>query len=147
MALKEPSSMGECVYFTRRIIGEGGKGRIMAWVYRMDCPKCGKAKMGKPNDESGHKKIRAKIYVCPNCAYTESKEEHEPKLTVEVKYTCPFCGNSGEATTPYQRKSFEGVKAYVFECSKCKKKIGITKKMKAGKKKKGAAEEDMDDDD
>ncbi|PIN87293.1 hypothetical protein COV19_00215 [Candidatus Woesearchaeota archaeon CG10_big_fil_rev_8_21_14_0_10_44_13] len=146
MALKLPGSINECVYFTRRTFGEGNNGKIMAWVYKMDCPKCRKAKMGKPKDETGHKKIRAKIYVCPECAYTESKEVHEPKLTVEVKYACPFCGNVGEATTPYKRKSFEGVPSYVFECGKCKKKIGITKKMKAGKKK-GAAEEDDDGDD
>jgi len=145
MALREPQSMGEVVYFTRRTMGEGGKGKIMAWVYRMDCPKCKKAKMGKPA-EGGKVKIRAEEYVCPACGFTESKEVHEPKLTVEVIYTCPFCGNQGEAATPYKRKSFEGVKAYVFECSKCRKKIGITKKMKEAKKKKDDDEPDTDED-
>lgn len=140
MALKEPNSTNECVYFTRRTIGDRNQGKLMAWVCRMDCPKCKKAKMGKPV-EGGKVKIRAVEYKCPSCGFTESKEEHEPKLTVEVKYTCPYCGNVGEATTPYMRKTFEGVPSYVFECGKCGKKIGISKKMKAGKKK-GAAEED-----
>lgn len=132
MPLKQPESMDESIYFTRRTLENNGK--IMAWARKMDCPKCKKAKMGKPVDK-GKVKIRAKEYVCPACGYEESKDEHEPKLTVEIIYTCPHCGNSGEATTPYKRKSFEGVPAYIFECGKCKKKIGITKKMKAGKKK------------
>ncbi len=132
MALREPESMDECVYFTRRTLENNG--RIRAWAYRIDCPKCGRAKMGKPADETGHRKIRAKIYVCPECGHTESKEEHEPKLTLEIKYRCPYCGNEGDATTEYKRKTFEGVPAYVFKCQKCGKKIGITKKMKNGRK-------------
>ena len=40
MALKEPSSMDECIYFTNRTL-VGGKGKIRAWVYRKFCPKCG----------------------------------------------------------------------------------------------------------
>ncbi|MCX6707400.1 MAG: hypothetical protein NT001_04650 [Candidatus Woesearchaeota archaeon] len=107
MALKEPQSMDECIYFTRRTTHEG-KGRIMAWARKMDCPKCRKAKMGKPV-EDGSVKI---------------------------------------ATTPYVRKTFEGVPSYVFECGKCHKKIAITKKMKAAKKKKGkSAEEEPEADD
>ena len=68
-------------------------------------------------------------------------EEADKLLKVEVKYTCPYCGNVGEATTGYKREKFEGVPAYIFECGKCSKKIGITKKMK-GTKKKGKASED-----
>ncbi|MFC1755615.1 hypothetical protein ACFL96_19875 [Thermoproteota archaeon] len=131
--LKEPESMDECVYFTRRIL-EDGKGKIMAWVRRIDCPKCSKAKMGKPVDK-GKIKIRAKEYVCPECGHIETKEEHEPKLTVEVKYTCPHCGDEGDATTEFKRKTFEGVPAFVFVCNKCGEKIGISKKMKKSKKK------------
>ena len=127
----EPESMEGLVYITNRIIGNG---KIKAWVYKKECPKCHKVKMGKPV-EKGKVKIRAPEYVCPECGYREDKEEHEDTLTVEIKYTCPYCGNSGEATTEYKRKSFEGVKAYVFECGKCGKKIGITKKMKKPKKK------------
>lgn len=131
MTLKEPSSMEGVVYFTNRIFGEG---YAKAWVYKIQCPKCGKTKMGKPI-EKGKVKIRAKEYKCPECGYTESKEEHEAKLKVEIKYKCPYCGNEGETTTEYKRKSFEGVPAHVFVCEKCGKKIGITKKMKNIKKK------------
>lgn len=126
----EPESMEQLVYFTNRSIGNG---KIKAWVYKKECPKCHKAKMGKPV-EKGKVKIRASEYVCPECGFTEEKKIHEDTLTVEVKYTCPHCGNTGEATTPYIRKTFECVKAYVFECGKCGKKIGITKKMKKPKK-------------
>jgi predicted RNA-binding Zn-ribbon protein involved in translation (DUF1610 family) len=112
---KEPESIGECVYFTNRTTGTG---KIKAWVYRIDCPQCGKVLS------------RAKEFMCPECGYTEKKEEHEPKLTVEVKYTCPHCGNSGMTTTEYKRMTFEGKPSYVFTCQKCQKKIGISKKMK-----------------
>jgi len=125
--VNEPESLDECVYFTNRTLEPGGHAR--AWVYKIDCPECGKAKMGKPV-EKGKVKIRAKEYVCPNCGHKEEKPEHEGKLTVEVKYKCPHCGNEGEATTPYKRKTFNGVPSYVFECGACHKKIGITKKMK-----------------
>jgi ssDNA-binding Zn-finger/Zn-ribbon topoisomerase 1 len=140
MGLKFPDSMDECIYFTRRVIG---KGKIVAWVFREDCPKCKKALMGKPKGDEGNIKIRAKEYVCPACNYTVSKEEYEPTLTCSIQYTCPKCGNQGEAQTPYKRKTFEGVPSIVFQCSKCNEKIGITKKMKASKKK---GEPDLDDD-
>jgi len=54
---------------------------------------------------------------------------------MNIKYKCPYCGNEGEATTNYKLKTFKGVKAYVFSCSKCKEQIGITKKMKEIKEK------------
>jgi len=133
MGITEPESMEECIYFTNRTLE--GDGKIMAWVYKVDCPECGKAKMGKPV-EKGKVKIRAKEYVCPECSHSEEKVEHEDKLTVEVKYTCPHCSKSGEATTPYKRKSYMGVQSYVFDCNDCGQKIAITKKMKKPKKKK-----------
>lgn len=133
MSLKEPESMEELVYFTNRIIDNG---KIRAWVFRMECPKCKKGIMGKPV-EKGKVKTRAKEYVCPECGFTEDKLTHESKLTLNIDYVCPSCGKEGQATTEYKRKTFEGVQAYVFECKNCKKKIGITKKMKATKKKKG----------
>ena len=61
-------------------------------------------------------------------------EEHEESLTMNIVYRCPDCGHEGEATTEYKRKSWQGVKAYVFVCDKCDAKIGITIKMKEPKK-------------
>ena len=130
MQITEPESTDGLVYFTNRTIGDG---KVTAWVYKIDCPKCGKAKMGKPV-EKGKVKIRANEYVCPECGHTEEKVEHEEKLILEVKYTCPYCGFSGETTTEFKRKSFNGVPSYIFTCGKCNKKIGIAKKMKSPKK-------------
>jgi len=129
--LKQPESTEECIYFTRRTIGTG---QAMAWVFKKDCPECGKAKMGKPV-EKGKVKIRAKEYVCPGCGHTEEKKEHEETLELCAVYTCPHCGKEGEGTTQYKRKTFEGVPSYVVECEHCGDKIGISKKMKQGKKK------------
>lgn len=141
MPLKIPNSMDECFYFTNRVI-EGGKGTIMAWVYRPDCPKCKKAKLGKPVDpKTGKVRKKAEIYECPACKYTVNADEYDQTLFVEIIYKCPCCGNESEAKTEFKRKKFMGVDAYVFECSKCKKKIGITKKMKEIKKKDKGVEE------
>ncbi len=129
MVLKEPESMDELVYFTNRKL-EGGKGKIKAWVYRKLCPKCGKARMGKPIDNKGNVKVRAKEYVCPNCGYKEEKEEHEESLILEAKYVCPNCGKDGESKSEYKRKVFQGIPSYIVECSNCNAKIPLTKKMK-----------------
>jgi phage terminase large subunit GpA-like protein len=140
--MKMPESVDECFYFTNRIL-EGGKGSLIAWVLKPDCPKCKKAKMGKPVDpKTGKVKKRAEIYVCPACKYEVNADEYDETLNVEVMYKCPYCKNQGETTTKYKRKSFQGVQAYVFECQKCKQKIPITKKMKDIKKK--GKEEDTD---
>ena len=144
MGIKFPNSMEEVIYFTNRKIEPDGYAK--AWAFRIDCPKCKKAKMGKPI-EDGKIKIRAKEYTCPSCNYTEEKSVHEAKLTLSVAYTCPHCKNQGEAETEYKRKNFEGVPAFVFTCGKCGKKVGITKKMKATKKGKASSEDDFDDDD
>ncbi|MFH1589204.1 MAG: hypothetical protein ABIB43_01410 [archaeon] len=134
MSLKMPDSMEECLYFTRRAVGNG---KAMAWVLKEDCPECHKAKMGKPLDEkTGRPKIRATEYVCPACGYTVEKTEYEHTLTCNIIYTCPDCQHAGEIQVPYIRKSFQGVKAVIFECAKCKVKIPITKKMAAPKEKK-----------
>lgn len=131
MALRQPESMDECVYFTRRAVG---KGFVMCWVFKEKCPKCGKAFMGKPV-EKGKVKIRAKEYVCPECNHTVEKQEYEDTLTANISYTCTHCSHKGETTTPFKRKTFEGAKAIVFQCDKCKGKIPITKKLKeTGKK-------------
>lgn len=134
MAFELPKSMNDCLYFTRRSLENGGS--IIAWVERRDCTACNKAKMGKPVGKDGKIKIRATEYVCPACGYTEEKKVHEEAATVKVLYTCPHCSHKGEATTPYKRKKFGGVDAYVFACGKCNEKIGVTKKMAEKKKKK-----------
>lgn len=134
MALKYPESMDDCVYFTRRNIDHG---KVMAWVFKGVCPKCKKGLMSKPVDKkTGKVKIRAKEYVCPECSYTVEKNEYEDTLTCNAAYTCPFCSHKGEVRFPYKRKTYKGVKALVFECEKCKKKIPITKKMAESKSKK-----------
>ena len=130
--LKKPGSVEECIYFTNRIIGSG---RAMAWVFRKECPKCKKGIMGKPLKKGGKPDKKADFYVCYSCSYQESKEQAENSLIINVEYKCPHCGNEGETTSEYKRKNFEGVPSYVFECQKCHKKIGLTKKMKDGKKK------------
>ncbi|HLD05681.1 MAG TPA: hypothetical protein VJG90_08230, partial [Candidatus Nanoarchaeia archaeon] len=141
-----PESMAECLYFTRRAVGNS---KTVAWVLKEPCPKCKKGMMGKPI-EKGKVKIRATEYVCPDCGYSEEKGVYEAKLTCNVQYTCAKCVHSGETTAPFKRKSFQGVKAIVFECQSCHEQIPITKKMKEIKKKdKGgtAAAADADDDD
>ncbi|MBI1970330.1 hypothetical protein HYS47_01140 [Candidatus Woesearchaeota archaeon] len=146
MALRFPSSMDECVYFTRRATS---KGKIIAWVFRQQCEKCKKGVMGKPLDEkTGRAKIRAQEYICQACNYTVGKDDYEATLTCSIQYVCDGCGASGETTAPFKRKVFEGVPAIVFTCGSCGKKQGVTKKMKESKKKGGMKEgADVDDDD
>lgn len=127
MAVKLPNSTEEVVYWTTRKVGNG---QIKAWAYRQDCPECGKAKMGKPADAKGHVKIRATYYECPSCKHTIDKKPYEESLEVEILYTCPKCGNKGEAAVPFKRKKYQGVDSIVFNCGKCQEKIPITKKMK-----------------
>ena len=108
--LQEPKSMDECVYFTNRILD---KGKIKAWVFKEQCPKC---------------------------AYKLEKGEYEDSLTVNIKYTCPFCSYSGETQESFKRKKVQkineetgkktAVDAVGFQCEKCKKNIDITRKMK-----------------
>ena len=136
--VREPQSMDELIYFTQRAVGPGN---AKAWVYRGDCPKCGKAKMGKPTGPGGKVKIRAKEYVCPACNYTVEKKEYEDTLHCEIRYVCPSCKYSGEITVPYRRKKFDGMDAIVFLCEKCKTKIPVTKKLKE----KGEPSEAADD--
>lgn len=134
MSLQMPNSMEECLYFTRRAVGNG---KAIAWVLKEKCPECHKAKMSKPlNEKTGRPKIRSKEYVCPACGYSAEKTEYEETLTMSIIYTCPDCQHEGDIQVPYIRKSFQGVKAVVFECSKCGIKIPVTKKMAEPKKKK-----------
>ncbi len=140
MVLKMPQSMDECLYFTNRSLDNGS---VIAWVYRKTCPKCKKAKMGKPV-EKGKVKTRATEYTCPNCGYTEEKQAHEESLMLEAKYTCPKCGKEGESSAQYKRKMFQGVPAFIVECQHCGEKIPLTKKMKKPKSKKKSADKDAD---
>jgi hypothetical protein len=138
MTLTQPKSMDECIYFTNRA-SAGGK--VKAWVFRKDCPKCKDQKMGKPRDpKTGKPKIRSPEYVCHECNYIEEKKEHEESLEVCISYTCPHCKFEGETKTQYKRKNIQlldketgkkkAAKAIQFKCEKCQEKINITKKMK-----------------
>ncbi len=129
MALRFPKSMDECIYFSNRSINDNS---VTAWVYRKDCPKCKKVKMGKPV-EKGKVKIRAEKYVCPACSYSEGKTEHEESLELQAKYTCPHCGKEGESTTQYKRKNYKGVQSFVVACQHCGEAIPLTKKLKGVK--------------
>ena len=126
----EPESMEELIYFTNRTIGDG---KVRAWVYRGDCPSCGKAKMGKPQGKDGSVKIRAKEYVCPSCGHTVEKKAYEESLMLEAVYACPSCGKEGDASVPYKRKKIDGVDTVRMHCQHCNANIDITKKMKAKK--------------
>src|SRR3989338_9169675 len=144
MALKQPNSMDELVYFTQRTIEPTGKTKV--WVFKQMCPKCKKGLMGKPIAK-GKIKSRSTECICPACNYTVNAKEYEDTLTASIEYTCPKCNNIADIQIPYKRKSIQGVKALVFNCAKCNEQILVTKKMKAIKPKKGAAEEVEDDDD
>jgi hypothetical protein len=129
MAYDIPDSMDNLVYFTRRNIAET-RGAVIAWAPKAKCPKCKKTLMGKPLDPKTKRiQVRAKEYQCPGCGYTEEKNEHEEKLSAMIIYDCPFCNNRGEITVPFARKSWYGKKAIVFQCAKCKEKLGVTKKL------------------
>lgn len=127
MTVREPESMAELVYFTNRTFENNGFAKL--WVYRQDCPKCKKAKMGKPI-EKGKVKIRAKEYVCPACGNTVEKEEYESGLSAQATYTCPTCKKAGEVEFPFKWKAIEGIKTLKFTCSSCKANMLIAKKMK-----------------
>lgn len=135
MALKQPESMDELVYYTDRDVD---KGSIRVWVFRQKCPKCGKAIMSKPVDAKGKVKIRASEYVCRSCGYTVGKSEYEDTLTANAEYKCPKCLSPGEAQIPFKRKNIEGVLTLRVNCAKCGTPIDVTKKMKEPKRKKGS---------
>lgn len=139
MALKESQSMNEYVYLTNRFLGKEGYAKC--WVFKKLCSKCGKGLMGKPkNPKTGKPKIRADIYECPECKYYIDEKEYEETLEANIKYKCPYCSNESELQIPFKRKKVrrindetgkkETVDALVFNCSKCLKRIEITKKMK-----------------
>ncbi|MBS3109850.1 hypothetical protein J4227_04960 [Candidatus Woesearchaeota archaeon] len=136
--VKFPDSVDDLIYFTRRAVGDG---KVVCWVYKQKCPKCKKELMGKPRDESGKVRIRAKEYTCPACKYTLEKKEYEESLTAEAQYTCPECKKPGEAEAQFKRKKIEGVETLRFRCGHCSANIDVTKKMKE----KGAKDDGDDD--
>jgi len=127
MALTEPKSMEECVYFTNRSIGNG---KAMIWVIKKFCPNCKNTIMGKPINKKGKIMIRAMEYTCSSCNYSEPKEVYEISLIANAKYKCPVCGFAGESQIPFKRKNIDGVQTLRFNCGKCNGNIDITKKMK-----------------
>jgi len=139
MALVEPKSMDECVYFTNRSLNK--KGKVKCWVFRETCKQCGESLMGKPRDpKTGKVKIRAKEYKCPKCNFTLPEKEYEASLTANIQYVCPYCSYNGEIQVPFKRKKVkifdeEDLKGKMietlrFQCQKCNKNIDITRKMK-----------------
>jgi DNA-directed RNA polymerase subunit RPC12/RpoP len=135
MTLKEPSEMEELVYYTRRKLGDCGK--IICWVEKELCEKCGKGLMEKPKDpKTGRPKIRSTEYVCNHCDNNEEKVEYESKLEAKAKYTCPHCNKEGDAVGPYKRKTIAGVSTLRLQCQHCGGNLDVTKKMKEPKKKK-----------
>lgn len=133
--VNQPESMDELVHHTLRVLPNDGQIRL--WVYRKDCPECGKAKMGKPKDsKTGKAKIRAKEYVCPSCEHIIEKKEYEDSLTAEAVYKCPECGKDGEWEGSFKRKNIEGAPTIRVVCQHCEAFMDVTKKFKEKKKKK-----------
>ena len=124
--IREPESVQECLYFSRREFAPG-VGHSVAWVFRKECPKCKKGLMGRP-------KKTAKEYVCKACGYAEDKKAHEEDVTLSIKYSCPFCAHKGFAQIPYKRKTLYGKPAFVFVCEGCSEKVGLYKRMGAPEK-------------
>ncbi len=130
--------MDEVVYFTNRLLD--AKGAVKAWVFKEICPNCKKAAMGKPKNDTGKVKIRAKEYVCPSCKYAVEQKAYEDTLTANISYICPECSFKGEIQVPFKRKKVKifdeeeqkelTAAALQFQCSKCNAKINVTKKMK-----------------
>ncbi|MBU0980059.1 MAG: hypothetical protein KJ709_04605 [Nanoarchaeota archaeon] len=128
--MREPESMEELIYFTRRSIG---KGHARVWVFKQECPECHKALMGKPKGKAGSVKMRAKEYTCPECGFTVEKKEHEESLMANCEYTCPECGHQAKVEVPFIRKKVKGTETLKIKCDGCGCDIDITKKMKAKK--------------
>src|SRR3989344_8480094 len=97
-----PSSVDECIYFTRRSLGKLGK--VVAWVPRQLC-KCGQGLMEKPRDPKTHRfKLRASEYLCSVCKFSAPVDSFEDSLTMSAQYICPSCGKSGDVSVPFRRK-------------------------------------------
>jgi len=125
--VKEPESMDDLLYFTRRKLDNDGW--VHAWVWRPKSP-AGNP-MGKEKDsKTGRPKVRSKMLVDPKTGYEISIDD--VNLQVEIKYKSPHDGSEGETTVPFKWKTYQGVKSIVFT-DKAGNKIPITKKMKTPK--------------
>ena len=126
--LKQPQSMDELMYFSRRTVMDG---RVVAWVFKPQCPECGDDRLEKPtNPKTGKKKTRSSKFVCETCGYEEKKKKTEERATVNIHYICPHCEHEGDTTTKYDRRTYLGKKAFVFKCDECWQEIPITKRVK-----------------
>ncbi|MFT4310176.1 MAG: hypothetical protein ACMXYC_00940 [Candidatus Woesearchaeota archaeon] len=130
MTLQEPKSMDDVFYFTNRTLENGGW--LKAWVYKPASPK-GKGVLSLPKTKTGKPDKKATVYV-DEAGNEYDRKETDATLFVEVKYKSPYTQKEGEAKTPYKRKKFKGVDAFVFEDQEGNK-IPITKKLKEVKKK------------
>lgn len=139
-----PESVDNLLYFTNRKLPDGT--RLFAWVEKVDCPACGKGLMGKPIKSDGKVKMRASTYECPECGHEEKKTVHEEARTLEVRYSNPEGKEWKSSSTPYKRKTWKGVKAFVFTNEFTGEKLGITKKMKMPKAKNKGKSFDPDED-
>ena len=122
-----PKNMDECVYFTNRKLSDGT--RIIAFARKTPCTKCKKGLMGKPR-EKGKVKMRSQEYVCPECGHSVPKEDYEDSLELEIEYTDSAGKERKEARVPFKRKSWQGMKAFVFVNEFTGEKQGITKRLK-----------------
>ncbi len=124
-----PTSMEDLLYFSNRKMPDGV--RIIAWVDKLTCEKCKKALMGKPiNEKTGKVKIRAAVFVCPECEHEEPKTAHTKKLVMQIRYTDETGKNWKSAQTAYTLKTWKGMKAYVFQNEFTGEKMGVTKRLK-----------------
>jgi len=76
MALKQPESTEECVYFTRR---EVDSGKVMCWVFKEKCPECKKELMGKPVDSGDRKEKTLELDI------DEDADEGKIQITITVE--------------------------------------------------------------
>lgn len=130
-----PQQMDDLLYFSNRRLPSGI--RMIAWVEKITCEGCKKALMGKPVDEkTGKVKIRSSIFVCPECGREEKKAVHTKKLTMQVRYTDETGKEWKKAETEYKLRTWQGMKAYVFDNEFTGKPMGVTKRLKLKSEKK-----------
>lgn len=117
MELKQPKDATELVYFTQRPLSKKNEhddsGFCKLWVFRPVC-KCGSL-MRKP-------KRKATFFEC-DCG--ETLDIDAAKLTANIEYTCPYCGNKGSKQEPFVRT--KAARKLTFSCDKCGKTLEVPK--------------------